>query len=157
MQKFPLWRVDSKSCRFVCRIHRIRLAETVSGIARSRLSDSGEGAKEWGRRECERRAKSGAGRDGKKGSSSCFFFFFSCSRFLNSVDPTISQPGTGYIRKGEGAYGFQNIWTRVTGQEANIIPKHRRCLVICLGHRLTPERQLSHPALDDNPSKSSFP
>jgi len=112
--------------------------EAVSGIACSRLSDSGEGAKEWrgggGRRECERHAKTGAGRKIRK----FLPFLFSCSRFLNSADPTISQPGTGYIRKEKGACGFKNIRIHVTGpQEASIIPTHRRCLVIHLGHRLS--------------------
>ena len=26
------------------------------------------------------------------------FFLFVCSHFLNSADPTISEPGTGYVR-----------------------------------------------------------
>ena len=43
-------------------------------IACSRLSDSGEDAKEWGRRERGRYAKR-------------------CSRFLSAADPTISEPG----------------------------------------------------------------
>ena len=94
MQKFPLWRADSYvgSTGYVW-------TEAVSGIARSRLSDRGEGAKEWGRRECERRAKSGAGRENRK----FLPFVFSCSHFLNFADQTISEPGTGYIPKGNGA------------------------------------------------------
>ena len=28
-------------------------------------------------------------------------FFFSCSRFLNSAGPTISEPGTGYSVRGK--------------------------------------------------------
>ena len=45
----------------------------------------------WGRRESERYAKSW------RGGAGWFppVFFFSCSRFLNSADPTISEPGTG--------------------------------------------------------------
>ena len=43
-------------------------------VACSRLSDSGEDAKEKGAREK----------------------LFSCLCFLNSADPTISDPGTGY-------------------------------------------------------------
>ena len=50
----------------------------------------------------------------------------------------MSQPGTGYIRKEKDACGFNNIRIRVTvPQEASVIPKHRRYLVIRLGHRLS--------------------
>ena len=65
-------------------------------IACSRLSDSGEDAKEWGRRERGRYAKRWRNRKkekGKKALSSRFFFLFSCSRFLSAADPTISEPG----------------------------------------------------------------
>ena len=47
----------------------------VSSVACSRLSDSGENAKE------KKQAKS----------------LFSCLCFFNSADPTISEPGTGYV------------------------------------------------------------
>ena len=61
---------------------------SYSYIARSRLSDRGEDAKVKGTRKV-----GGAGKSGKReGSvSSCFFL---SSRFLNSADLTISQPGT---------------------------------------------------------------
>ena len=65
-------------------------------IACSRLSDSGEDAKGWGRRERGRHAKRWRNRKkekGKKALSSRFFFLFSCSRFLSAADPTISEPG----------------------------------------------------------------
>ena len=66
-----------------------------SRVACSRLSDSG------GRRERKRHAKSWRG--GKKEKErSCRAFstqfppvLFLCLRFLNSADPTISEPGTG--------------------------------------------------------------
>ena len=66
-----------------------------SRVACSRLSDSG------GRRERKRHAKSWRG--GKKEKErSCRTFspqfppvLFLCLRFLNSADPTISEPGTG--------------------------------------------------------------
>ena len=63
-------------------------------LACSRLSDSGEGAK------VKRHAKSWRG--GKKERSRRSFcsqfppVLFSCLRFLNSADSTISKPGTGY-------------------------------------------------------------
>ena len=46
----------------------------VTRLACFRLSDSGADAKEKGSRKV----------------------LFSCLRFLNSADPTISEPGTGY-------------------------------------------------------------
>ena len=123
--------------------------ETVSGKARSRLSDSGEGTKEWGRRKCEKRAKSRAGRRGKKGSSSRFF----------SSSPLSQFRGLDYLGAWNRLYperktcGFKNIRIRVTGpEEANINPKHRRCLVIRLGHRLT----LSHRRLMTTPVNRHF-
>ena len=62
-------------------------------IACSRLSNSGEDAKEKGTRK--------VGGAGKSPRSSQFPpVLFSCLRFLNSVDPTISEPGTGYTRDG---------------------------------------------------------
>ena len=55
----------------------------MTQIVCSRVSDSGD----------EARKKLGAGRGGgeEKGRS--------CSRFLNSADTTISEPGTGHERK----------------------------------------------------------
>ena len=53
-------------------------------LACSRLSDSGEDAKE------KRHAKSWRG--GKKFPP----VLFSCLRFLNASDPTVSGPGKGY-------------------------------------------------------------
>jgi len=49
-------------------------------LACSRLSDSGEDAKEKGTRFPQ---------------FPPVFFFLSCLRFLNSADPTISEPATG--------------------------------------------------------------
>ena len=60
-------------------------------IACSRLSDSGEDAKEWEDAKEEGTQKDGG--TGKKALSSRFFFLFSCSRFLGAADPTISEPG----------------------------------------------------------------
>ena len=51
-------------------------------LACSWLSDSGEGVKEWGRCERERREKEGEA------------FSFSCLYF-NSAEPTILEPGAG--------------------------------------------------------------
>ena len=121
MQKFPLWRADSYvgSTGYVW-------TEAVSGIARSRLSDRGEGAKEWGGRECKRRAKSGAGRENRKFLPFCFFVF-ALSQFR----------GPDYLGAWNRLYperqrcGLKNIRIRVTGpQEDNIIPKRKhRCCV----------------------------
>ena len=49
----------------------------------------------WPNLGCTRLSDSG----GNFPVSSRFFFllFFSCSRFLNSADPTISEPGTGRL------------------------------------------------------------
>ena len=61
-------------------------------VSCSRLSDSG------GRRERKRHAKSWRGGKKEKAASSLPSFLpvlFSCLRFLNSADPTISEPGTG--------------------------------------------------------------
>ena len=58
-------------------------------IACSRLSDSGEDAKEEG-------TQKDGGTEKKKKEKKPFspvFSLFSCSRFLNSADPTISEPG----------------------------------------------------------------
>ena len=55
-------------------------------LACSRLSDSGEDAKEQGTRKV-----GGAGKRKKFPAG-----LFSCLRFLNSADPTISEPGTGH-------------------------------------------------------------
>ena len=76
--------------------------ETVSGKARSRLSDSGEGTKEWGRRKCERRAKSGAGREERKFLP--FFFEFatfsiSRTRLSRSLEQAISGKKNVRIQK----------------------------------------------------------
>ena len=64
-------------------------------IACSRLSDSGEDAKEW-----EDAKEGGTQKDGGKGKKkkekkpfSPVFSLFSCSRFLSAADPTISEPG----------------------------------------------------------------
>ena len=67
-------------------------------IACSRLSDSGEDAKEKGSRKV-----GGTGKRKKEGRESAApalprilpCVLFSCLRFLNSADPTISEPGTG--------------------------------------------------------------
>ena len=61
------------------------VVEVQTKLACFRLSDGGEDAKVKGTRKV-----GGAGRVGFHP-----FFFFSCSRFLNSADPTISEPGTG--------------------------------------------------------------
>ena len=62
-------------------------------IACSKLSDSGEDAKDKGTRK--------VGGAGKCPRSSQFpLVLFSCLRFLNSADPTILEPGTGYTRDG---------------------------------------------------------
>jgi len=55
-------------------------------VACSVTSDSGENAKE-----------KGTGKFGGAGKRSPQFppVLFSCLRFLNSADPTISEPGTG--------------------------------------------------------------
>ena len=34
IQKFPFWRADSKSCGFVCRIHRIRVDDSKPKLER---------------------------------------------------------------------------------------------------------------------------
>ena len=59
----------------------------ISILACSRLSDSGEDAKE-----------KGTGKDSVAGPSSPHFppVLFLCLCFLDSADPTISEPGTGY-------------------------------------------------------------
>ena len=62
------------------------LVEVQTKLACFRLSDGGEDAKVKGTRKV-----GGAGRGGLVFTR----FFFSCSRFLNSADPTISEPGTG--------------------------------------------------------------
>ena len=59
-------------------------------LACSRLSDSGEDAKEQGTRKV-----GGAGKRKKFPPE-----LFSCLRFLNSADPTISEPATGQDRVG---------------------------------------------------------
>ena len=70
--------------------------ETVSGKARSRLSDSGEGTKEWGRRKCERRAKSGAEREERK----FLPFFFEFATFsISRTRLSRSLEQASYIRK----------------------------------------------------------
>ena len=64
----------------------------------SRLSDSGEGAKVTGRRKVGGAGKRG-GKKERSRRSFCPQFppvLFSCLRFLNSANPTISEPGTGY-------------------------------------------------------------
>ena len=58
--------------------------EPGGGIACSRLSDSGEGAKEWERRKSVGRF-----------SFRIRAFQERLLRFLNSAGPTISEPGTG--------------------------------------------------------------
>ena len=54
----------------------------------------------WGRRESERHVKSWRGwkKEGRRPSSPQFPpVLFSCSCFMNSADPTISEPGLGYV------------------------------------------------------------
>ena len=67
-------------------------------LACSRLLDSG------GRRERKRHAKSWRGGKKEKERNPCSPQFspvlFSCLPFLNSADPTISQPGTGFMNAG---------------------------------------------------------
>ena len=55
----------------------------------SRLSESGEGAKEWGIED--EKVK------GERSPSSLQFPPFLCSRLLNSARPTISEPRSGYV------------------------------------------------------------
>ena len=65
-------------------------------IACSRLSDSGEDAKEWGdsKEECTQKdGGTGKKKKEKKPFPLPFFFLFSCSRFLSTADPTISETG----------------------------------------------------------------
>ena len=64
-----------------------KVACIVCLLACSRLSDSGEGARVWGRRESERH---------KPPLLSPVSSLFSCSRVLNSAGPTMSEPGTVY-------------------------------------------------------------
>ena len=106
-----------------------------------RARKSGEDANVKGARK--------AGRSGKEGSSSRFF----------SSSPLSQFRGLDYLGAWNRLYperktcGFKNIRIRVTGpQEANINPKHRRCLVIRLGHRLT----LSHRRLMTTPVNRHF-
>ena len=47
IQKFPLWRADSKSCGFVCRIHRIRV--DGSRIRKGKVEDSKISGYVWSR------------------------------------------------------------------------------------------------------------
>ena len=63
--------------------------------------------RQWGRRKRKRHANSWRGekeeKDGREtppSLSPCQFppVLFSCLHFLNSADPTISEPGTGYAR-----------------------------------------------------------
>ena len=59
--------------------------------------------RQWGRRKSERHAKSWRGGKKEKGKDSrppplpsfLPFLFLCSSRFLNSADPTISEPGAG--------------------------------------------------------------
>ena len=79
-----------------------RTPRMPSSVACSGLSDSGEGEKEWGWCERERRTIRGrGGKNGKrKGAAAPFPSFlplFSCLRFHNSADPTISEPETAYL------------------------------------------------------------
>ena len=61
-----------------------------ANVACSRLSDSG------GTRERKRHVKSWRGGKKEKEKGKQFRpVLFSCLRFLNSVDPTILEPGTG--------------------------------------------------------------
>ena len=84
-------------CAWVSHVMLIRVSASVSYILRlrkgylpgtmvacSRLSDSGEDAKEKGTRKV-----------GGAGSPQFPPVLFSCLRFRNSADPTISEPGTG--------------------------------------------------------------
>ena len=73
----------------------ILIRKSRSVIACSRLSDSGEDAKDRGRGESGRHAKRWRDRKKEKKPFPPVFSFFSCLRFLNSADPTISEPGTG--------------------------------------------------------------
>ena len=73
-----------------------------SSVACSGLSDNGEGEKEW--EWCEREGRTIRGRGGKNGKRKgvaaplpSFLPFFSCLRFHNSADPTISEPETAYL------------------------------------------------------------
>ena len=74
-------------------------------IACSRLSDSGEDAKEWEDAKEEGTQKDGGTGKKKKEKKpfSPVFSLFSCSRFLNSADPTISESGTGCTT-------FSSLW-----------------------------------------------
>ena len=97
MQKFPLWRADSYvgSTGYVW-------TEAVSGIARSRLSDRGEGAKEWGDANVKGARKAGQG--GKTGSSFLLFFrvrasSISRTRLSRSLEQAISRKATVRIQK----------------------------------------------------------
>lgn len=97
-----------------CMMHRLQIDTTLTCFRLSDSRDSGEDMKECGRGQSERHAKSwgggGAGKRKKEGSflslvSSrffCFalFYFFSCTRFLDSADATFSEPGTYESRGG---------------------------------------------------------
>ena len=79
-----------------------RTRRMPSSVACSGLSDSGEGEKEWA--WCERERRTIRGRGGKNGKRKgaaaplpSFLPFFSCLRFHNSADPTISEPETAYL------------------------------------------------------------
>ena len=92
-----------------CMMHRLQIDTTLTCFRLSDSRDSGEDMKECGRGQSERHAKSrGGGRKKEKGRALplpsflpiflfCFFFcfvlfyFFSCTRFLDSADATFSS------------------------------------------------------------------
>ena len=88
--------VQSKAAKLaklhVNQLRCLTFGSSFSSICRvstscSSLSDSGKGARVWGRRESERR---------EPPLLSPVSSLLSCSRFLNSAGATISEPGTGY-------------------------------------------------------------
>ena len=102
-----------------CMMHRLQIDTTLTCFRLSDSRDSGEDMKECGRGQSERHAKSW-GRGGRKKEKGralplpsflpiflfcfvfCFvlFYFFSCTRFLDSADATFSEPGTYESRGG---------------------------------------------------------
>ena len=84
------------------------IRRTTQILACSWLSDSGEEAKKKAR---EKLAGRGKGKRKRESPRSPQFapILFSCLRFLNSADPTISEPGTGYPDPGSDASSVWNF------------------------------------------------
>ena len=75
------------------------IRRTTQILACSWLSDSGEEAKKKAR---------------EKLAGQFAPILFSCLRFLNSADPTISEPGTGYPDPGSDASTVWNFCVRLS-------------------------------------------